>query len=296
MKFSLIAGAAAVVAAPVLGALRGAPSTEGVDAVASTYDQTTAVDHVYRAGVAYCNADLLEKWDCGDACSNHPVSAPVYTMTNATDYTQAYVTRLPDGTPYMSFRGTVGNSLIDWIVDDGNIFFVSPFPACPDCKVHHGFYNAYMGLRPQILEAFLELNVTKEEKIQATGHSLGAAMAVMALTDMHMNGYTLGTSYTYGTPRVGNDAFQAYWESNLGPDALYRVVHWKDIVAQIPFEWMGYRHVPREIWYTEDSSSYTTCNGSGEDPSCSDSTVSLSASDHLLYLNVTLTSLCARDQ
>jgi len=57
---------------------------------------------------------------------------------------------------------------------------------------------------------------------------------------------------------------------------------------------MGFRHAPREVWYTKNQTSYTVCDGSGEDPKCSDSLyVATSVSDHLNYLNLPISRLCS---
>jgi hypothetical protein len=48
-----------------------------------------------------------------------------------------------------------------------------------------------------------------------------------------------------------------------------------------------------QVWYNEDSSSYKVCDGSGEDPTCSDSLLSpISVSDHLHYLGIPISGLC----
>ena len=48
-----------------------------------------------------------------------------------------------------------------------------------------------------------------------------------------------------------------------------------------------------QVWYNEPSTSYTVCNGSGEDPSCSDSMPGpLSGPDHLLYLGIPVSKMC----
>jgi len=50
---------------------------------------------------------------------------------------------------------------------------------------------------------------------------------------------------------------------------------------------MGYWHVATEIFYSQETCcAYTVCNGSGEDPNCSDQFSSVlfwSISDHLDY-------------
>lgn len=49
---------------------------------------------------------------------------------------------------------------------------------------------------------------------------------------------------------------------------------------------MGYYHIATEVWYGEDSdpSSYTVCDGSGEDPDCINSVDGDCIEDHLVYL------------
>jgi hypothetical protein len=46
-------------------------------------------------------------------------------------------------------------------------------------------------------------------------------------------------------------------------DNIYRVVHYKDLVPHLPFEWLEYMHPPYEIWFTEDMKEYKVCNESG---------------------------------
>jgi hypothetical protein len=56
---------------------------------------------------------------------------------------------------------------------------------------------------------------------------------------------------------------------------------------------MGFQHVATEVWYQENNVDYQVCNGSGEDPSCSDSLLApISIPDHLNYLGVQLSEMC----
>ena len=57
---------------------------------------------------------------------------------------------------------------------------------------------------------------------------------------------------------------------------------------------MGYHHTAREVWYPKDPPTYQVCDGSGEDPTCSDSNIlDTSVSDHLTYMGGTC---CCPDQ
>lgn len=125
--------------------------------------------------------------------------------------------------------------------------------------------------------------------LYVTGHSLGAALAALAASELaHGQSLPVTAVYTFGQPRVGNQAFQAFY--NTGPHVAWRVTHWKDPVPHLPMKALGFHHVSTEVWYDhEDSSSYRVCDGSGEDGSCSNSVASTSLlhiADHHTYINI----------
>jgi hypothetical protein len=68
--------------------------------------------------------------------------------------------------------------------------------------------------------------------------------------------------------RVGNDAYST-WFSNNSP-AHYRLVHNKDPVPHLPPMNFGFHHPLREVYYVDDYTSPTLCEGDGEDLNCSD--------------------------
>ena len=55
----------------------------------------------------------------------------------------------------------------------------------------------------------------------------------------------------------------------LKVDKVYRCVHNRDLVPHLPFEVLGYKHSPFEVFWNKDFTSYVLCNSSGEDPNCS---------------------------
>jgi len=168
---------------------------------------------------------------------------------------------------------------------------------CPGCLVHTGFAEAYDELKTEMLAALENLSC---KRISVTGHSLGAAVATLATLDLRAgHGLAVPTSMLFGAPRVGNDHFVTAFVAAADRQGLaapaWRIVHYHDPVPRLPpalpegFPF-SYRHVPREVYYTdENSSAFQVCDGSGEDPSCSDSVPLLSCLnfDHLTYLNVT---------
>ncbi|KAG5359166.1 putative feruloyl esterase A [Yarrowia sp. C11] len=104
------------------------------------------------------------------------------------------------------------------------------------------------------------LSANADYKLFVTGHSLGAATALL----MGINLKNLGFDpmvITFGQPRVGNKAFADYANSlffKQGDDGLevndnrrlYRVTHWNDIVVGVPF-WSGYTHTLGEVYISD---------------------------------------------
>lgn len=81
-----------------------------------------------------------------------------------------------------------------------------------------------------------------------------------------------GTKYdvevhNFGQPRVGDSNLAQFMKNKL--NGIFRVVHNRDLVPHVPFEFMKYAHPPNEIFFSEDMKTYKICNDSGEDPSCS---------------------------
>jgi hypothetical protein len=100
-----------------------------------------------------------------------------------------------------------------------------------------------------------------------TGHGLGGAFAILAATDIKSLYQSTDAVYTFGQPRVGNDAFASYYAKYL-PDT-YRVINNADIVPHLPATNAGYQHSSLEEWYQNGMTTYKTCEG--ESPSCSNS-------------------------
>ena len=83
-----------------------------------------------------------------------------------------------------------------------------------------------------------------------TGHSLGGALATLAAADIRKIDdpwYSENTElYTYGSPRVGNEATARFLtkQSNYS----YRVTSMHDPVPRIPSVFLGYWHMQPEYW------------------------------------------------
>jgi triacylglycerol lipase len=94
---------------------------------------------------------------------------------------------------------------------------------------HEGFQDAIDAAWPQI-----EMQIrTSQEPLFFAGHSLGAALAVLAAEKAQRSGITPAAVYAFGMPRVGGSGFAGRYNKMLG-DRTFRLVHGGDIVACIP--------------------------------------------------------------
>jgi hypothetical protein len=69
--------------------------------------------------------------------------------------------------------------------------------------------------------------------------------------------YPIAGVYTFGQPRVGNAAFVDTYSKTVRE---FRVVHFQDIVAQLPLQEMGFKHPATEVCRARQC---TCCTGSG---------------------------------
>jgi hypothetical protein len=150
----------------------------------------------------------------------------------------------------VSFRGTQSDN-VDSLRDDIIIWPVQPEQCRPEamaenlkevrknCLVHKGFDDALQRLWPDLSRELVKL--VPARPVFFTGHSLGAALATIAMLEY------LGSSflYTFGSPRVGNQAFR----TELGDSAIYRFVNCEDFVTCVPPECNFYTHVGTEMYF-----------------------------------------------
>ena len=101
-------------------------------------------------------------------------------------------------------------------------------------NVHRGFKEALDSVWNDIADELGKLD--EKQPLFYTGHSLGAALATLAIARHNPQAV-----YTFGSPRVGNQAFADAITNTHVP--IYRVVDDQDIVTTLPPELLGYRHV-----------------------------------------------------
>ncbi len=134
--------------------------------------------------------------------------------------TQAFLAkRKQNPIAVLAFRGTEATQLAD-IKADLNVFVTDKDGAL----IHSGFLKAYENVRNPIQE---EIDKLKDCALFVTGHSLGGALALIAVREL--NTQNMAACYTFGSPRVGSSEFA----DTIKPP-IYRVVNTADIVPRLP--------------------------------------------------------------
>ena len=106
--------------------------------------------------------------------------------------------------------------------------------------MHRGFKKAFDSAWPDMKQAIM-LCQTGNQSLWFTGHSLGAALATMAVATLLEQGKRVNGLYTFGSPRVGNPTFSKTFNAGCA-STTFRFVNNNEIVTRLPLA-IRYRHV-----------------------------------------------------
>jgi hypothetical protein len=178
----------------------------------------------------YAQTDLIEADAVALTAMVNPHPA-VAAMTKNTNIFGLLGRNPATRTAFVSFRGTA--DIEDWLAD------LDAIPEEYDQvvgfgQVHDGFQDVYDLVR-QSVAAKLATAIAGCDQILITGHSLGAALAVLAAPDifrnMPPNNIEPGL-ITFAGPRVGLPDFVTAF--NAAIESCFRVVNFLDIVPYVP--------------------------------------------------------------
>ncbi len=142
-------------------------------------------------------------------------------------------------TALVAFRGT--QSIWDWINDLDAIAI--PYTAVAGSgHVHMGFQLVYEHVRQSV--AKLLAACKGAQRILVTGHSLGAAVAILSGFELAKTTGIVTELYTLAGPRTGAPDFSGAY-SGVVP-ICYRVVNFMDVVPQVPLPPL-YTHTGEEV-------------------------------------------------
>ena len=144
----------------------------------------------------------------------------------------------------ITFRGTQTPG--DWL---HNLDFIGePYlPVAGRGTVHQGFQLVYYAIRKNLLAIVNQMGVGCTE-VLITGHSLGGALATLAMPDILNQPFATNISpilYNVASPRVGHSDFQSYFDSHV--NVSYRIVNQWDVVPHVPPALAGYVHIGNQL-------------------------------------------------
>jgi len=197
----------------------------------------------HAAAISYKSPDTCQAWA---ATNGFPDSFQFFSNTSPHTDTNAFLAANSEAL-LLAFRGTDPQKTIDWFIDFNALQEHADFPGA---KVHKGFEDALNSVWPQIAPA---LTARGNRTLWITGHSLGGALAELAAAKSALiANVPVQGIYTFGQPRVGDEAFARHTQDALGARA-YRFINNRDIVPRVPFFGMGYRHYANEIFFDNNT-------------------------------------------
>jgi len=182
--------------------------------------------------------------------------------------TQAYFAA-NDQFAILAFRGTEADDPVD-VIDDGDLVLVPELDRRPDGRapqlslgipalVHQGFQRALDRVWDDVRSCVTDYRrCHPQAEICFTGHSLGAALAVLASSRFAEGNISV---FTYGCPRVGD---QKFCDRVLADPRkqTFRFVNLNDSVAHVPPESALYRHAPQNCLRFDENGNLAHDDGS----------------------------------
>ena len=270
------------------------PSGGGSTKVKLAFEKDPATQWAAMASAAYRPIDSIADWTCEPCQSADVKPRDVITQTipeaDGLFYTSVVKTDShPKGVLVLVLRGTMLESAATWTSDldffytktkgigentdhkFGNKASVSWLPK--ELDVHPGFFKLYEMYQKKVIRLMAESTFilkNQEFPVIVVGHSLGGALATYAAYDLYASGFNVREVWTFGSPRVGSEAFASAYAQALS-HRTWRIVNNNDKVPHVPHYPM-YHHVPAELWCKNDDGSckkYESGDGTGEDWSLS---------------------------
>jgi len=178
--------------------------------VAASYNDQQGQISVALSADAYCGKDAIMSHNFGGAAMGFVPTYIIYS--GPAQDTQGYIGYLPsDESIYVVFRGSA--SLQNWISDFTTTkTSYTTWPEC-NCQVHQGFFVAYQEVSTNVRTEVQRLHALYPNyAVKSTGHSLGAALALLAQMDLIKDGFN-ASMYNFGQPRAGDKIFAAFVSS-----------------------------------------------------------------------------------
>lgn len=150
-----------------------------------------------------------------------------------------YYTVILEDRIVFALRGS--SSVSDFLADATFWKAQCPEIGIKDVFVHNGFYKQFSSLKFDIMATvFSQARKKDRPRFEFVGHSLGGALATLAAAiTKSLVPKSEVSCVTFGSPRVGNSAFAAFFNEKV--DKSVRYVNGNDAVTMAPR--ISYEHV-----------------------------------------------------
>ncbi|MDH3647531.1 MAG: lipase family protein [Gammaproteobacteria bacterium] len=204
------------------------PTDISFDSGATTYKPTNAYWLARAANIAYQDKSTIQAAVADIGLDN-------FQFLSHRD-TEGYIAA-NERNIVVAFRGTEPSHIQD-LLSDAKIHKVRG----PLGRVHRGFLHAFELVKDDMFDGIQRFrNEDKPQSVWCTGHSLGAALAVVAVAELLAEDQTVNGLYNFGQPRVGNKEFAHEFNSRFS-DRHFRFVNNNDTVTRVPPREFGYKH------------------------------------------------------
>ena len=106
---------------------------------------------IYYSAAAYCKYETLDYWQCGAPCQYNTGLQNVKRIHNTARDTFAFTGyNSKDNEVVLSFRGTNGFDLANWISNIKVFMRAYPNSPIPGAEAHIGFHQAYDEVKDQV--------------------------------------------------------------------------------------------------------------------------------------------------
>ncbi|KZO92898.1 alpha/beta-hydrolase, partial [Calocera viscosa TUFC12733] len=225
----------------------------------------------YFAEQAYCPMDSVTARTCGPACDATPGVTVLATGGDGAATPHWYIAHdTASQSIVVAHQGSDPANLAS-LLDDLDVLpsplNVTLFPqATIAVLVHTGFQLAFQRSVDEIdrvVPSALELYGVSQ--VQVTGHSLGAAIAILDSVHLaHLLGPSISVRTTvFGLPRLGNPAWASLVDATLSGTnpALIHMSNKFDPMPDLPPQLLGWQHPEGELYIEPGSDDVVNCPG-----------------------------------